>query len=99
MRMLDADALAEAMGVKRLMIQSWEPDSAWGVPIVDAEPVVRCKDCDMWNEEDFSGKKSLGNYRCACAEWSNTEDGRRVYTGPDEFCSRGERREEDNDER
>lgn len=54
--------------------------------------VVRCKDCDMWNEEDFSGRKSLGNYRCSCAEWSNMEDGRRVYTGPDEFCSRGERK-------
>ena len=45
MRMIDADALAEAIGVKRLMIQSWTPDSAWGVPIVDAEPVVWCKDC------------------------------------------------------
>ena len=61
------------------------------MPTVDAVPVCRCKDCDMWNEEDFSGRKSLGNYRCACAEWSNMEDGRRVYTGPDEFCSRGER--------
>ena len=49
MRMIDADALAEAMGVKRLMIQSWKADSAWGVPIVDAEPVVRCKDCKYWN--------------------------------------------------
>ena len=53
---------------------------------------VRCKDCDMWNEEDFSGRKSLGNYRCACAVWSNMEDGRRVYTGPDEFCSHGNRK-------
>jgi hypothetical protein len=61
-------------------------------PTVDAVPVCRCRDCDMWNEEDFSGRKSLGNYRCSCAEWSNLEDGRRVYTGPDEFCSRGERK-------
>ena len=64
----------------------------FAAPTVDAVPVVRCKECDMWNEEDFSGRKSLGNYRCACAEWSNLEDGRRVYTGPDEFCSRGERK-------
>lgn len=46
MRMIDADALAEAMGVNRLMIQSWKADSAWGVPIVDAEPVVHGK----WRE-------------------------------------------------
>lgn len=58
----------------------------------DAVPVCRCKDCDMWNKEDFSGRKSLGNYRCVCAVWSNFEDGRRVYTGSDEFCSRGERK-------
>jgi len=59
---------------------------------VDAVPVCRCENCDMWNEEDFSGRKSLGNYRCACSVWSNFEDGRRVYTGPDEFCSRGGRK-------
>lgn len=52
MRMIDADALAEAIGVKRLMIQSWTPDSAWGVPIVDAEPVVRCRDCKHWRGEN-----------------------------------------------
>ena len=60
MRMIDADALAEAMGVKRLMIQSWKADSAWGVPIVDAEPVRHgwwikndngtwsCERCHSW---------------------------------------------------
>lgn len=66
-------------------------------PTVDAVPVVRCWECDMWNEDDFSGRKSLGNYRCACDEWSDHENGRRVYTGPDEFCSRGERKGGDDD--
>lgn len=57
-------------------------------------PVIRCKDCDAWYEEESVGRKSLGNYRCLCQEWSNTEYGEFRYTGEDEFCSRAERREE-----
>lgn len=59
----------------------------------DVRPVVLCKDCDLWNEWDSSGRKSLGNYRCSCAEW--TTEITTYYTGPDEFCSRGVRRESD----
>lgn len=56
--------------------------------------LVRCKDCDSWDEEYSSGRKSLGNYRCICHEWSNEEDGHYRYTAEDDFCSRAERREE-----
>lgn len=95
-RAIDADALQEEFKKshdgKRLMLIDTAPTIAPAEGGVDAVPVCRCKNCDMWNEEDFSGRKSLGNYRCACAEWSNLEDGRRVYTGADEFCSRGERK-------
>lgn len=59
----------------------------------DMVEVVRCKDCDSWDTEHSSGRKSLGNYVCICQEWSDGEDARWVYTGEDEFCSRGERRE------
>jgi hypothetical protein len=45
--MIDADALAEAIGVKRLMTPEWKADSAWGVPIVDAEPVRHGRWMDM----------------------------------------------------
>ena len=54
--------------------------------------VVRCRDCDSWDTEHSSGRKSLGNYVCICQEWSDGEDARWVCTGEDEFCSRGERR-------
>lgn len=39
MRMIDAEALAKAMGVYTYMQTEWTPATAWGVPIVDAEPV------------------------------------------------------------
>lgn len=62
-------------------------------PPEDVRLVVLCKDCDLWNEWDSSGRESLGTYRCSCAEW--TADITTYYTGPDEFCSRGVRRESD----
>ena len=63
------------------------------IPTIEAVSVVRCKDCDNWSTEFSSGRKSLGNYRCICQEWSDAEDHCYVYTGENEYCSRGERRE------
>lgn len=60
-------------------------------PTVDAVPVVRCKDCELWNEWDSAGKESLGNYVCSCAHWS-VEDGAVLYTRPTDYCSYGERK-------
>ena len=57
-------------------------------------PVIRCKDCENWDTEYSSGRKSLGNYRCICHEWSDEEDGHYRYTAEDDFCSYAERREE-----
>lgn len=62
-------------------------------PPADVKPVVLCKDCDLWNEWDSSGRESLGTYRCSCAGWATEIT--TYYTGPDEFCSRGKRKEED----
>ena len=51
-RMVDADALAKAMGVYTYMKTEWTPTSAWGVPIVDAEPVRH----EHWEEhKDYPG--------------------------------------------
>lgn len=58
----------------------------------DVVQVVRCKDCDLWNEWDCAGHKETGNFVCSCAYFSN-EDGYIVYTGPDDYCSKGERKE------
>lgn len=54
--------------------------------------LVRCGDCESWDTEHSSGRRSLGNYVCICQEWSDAEDSRWVCTGEDEYCSRGERR-------
>lgn len=64
------------------------------VPNEEVEPVIHCKDCDYWNEWDHVGRETLGNFRCSCAYWSN-EDGPIYYTGGNDFCSYGERREEE----
>lgn len=50
--------------------------------------VTLCHNCELWNEWDHCGRKEYGNFVCSCAHWSN--DGYAVYTGPDDFCSKGE---------
>lgn len=57
-------------------------------------PVIRCENCDMWNTLDSAGRKSLGNYVCSCAFWTK-EDGPVAYTRPNDFCSYGVRRDND----
>lgn len=67
------------------------------IPAADVVPVVRCKDCDLWNEWDHAGRESLGNFRCSCAYWT-TEDGPTLfYTAPTDFCSYGERKDGDSE--
>ena len=51
-----------------------------------------CRECDLWNDWDSAGKKSLGTFVCSCAHWTG-EDGHTVYTKPDDFCSYGEPKE------
>lgn len=58
---------------------------------IEYAPIVRCKHCDCWCEDLKVGRHEFGNVTAPCSEWSN-EDGYIVYTSPDEFCSRGERR-------
>ena len=50
---------------------------------VDAVEVVRCKDCEQW------GGVAFGN---VCKRWSAPLAGMKNCTGPDDFCSYGERR-------
>lgn len=59
MRMIEADKLEKAMedaGVlsRDLLEPGPQFPSAWGVPIVDAEPVTRCKDCDRATISDLT---------------------------------------------
>ena len=56
---------------------------------VDAVRVIRCKDCDNWDEERKSGRATLGNETAPCYEWSDAENGHTRYTRPHDFCSYG----------
>ena len=60
------------------------------VPSADVVEVIRCKDCDFWNKDE----NILGGI---CDEWSDFEDSIISYTKPDDYCSRGERKEEENE--
>ena len=65
------------------------------IPVITIPDNVKvlCGKCGLWDRKNTSGRKSLKNYRCACLEWSNIEDGYYVYTSADEYCSRGEKNE------
>lgn len=82
-RMVDADALAKAMGVYTYMQTEWTHATAWGVPIVDAEPVVRCKDC-KYCSVDSHADGNVPNYVCIEMDCGVEADG---------FCSWGERKD------
>ena len=84
-RMIDADALIKAMGVHTYMQTEWTPATAWGVPIVDAETVVRCKDCCHCIHNEF-----FDTYHCWKFSWSTP-------TERDGFCLWGERRKDETD--
>lgn len=89
--------MADLIDRAALEIDAWErlSDAVCALekaPAVDAVEVVRCKDCECWNEENKGGRATLGTLVCACDNWSNQEDGYSRYTRPDDFCSCGERR-------
>lgn len=85
-RMFDADALMQAMGVHTYMKSEWTHATAWGVPIVDAEPVVRCKDC----------KYSVDYYHDGDCYCMNPIMGLLYFGGSwDFYCADGKRREDE----
>lgn len=77
--------------VKKLIWEEKRMDTVAALPAADVVEVVRCKDCDLWNEWDNEGHEQTGNYVCSCAYFSN-DDGYDVYTGPDDYCSHGGRK-------
>ena len=79
MRLVDADALMEKTN----------SDGAYGyvdakqiseAPTVDAVPVVRCRECKWWQEDDDVG-------------YCDNPDGLDNYAKPEDFCSYGKRKE------
>ena len=53
--------------------------------------VVRCKGCEYWNKDEDVLNDGI------CDEWSDFEDSIIRYTNPDDYCSLGERKEQDNE--
>lgn len=92
MRLIDADALMSELKVKRKYLDTSTVIGRGEYialnkaitmldeqPTVDAVPVVRCKDCRYWWEEERQCKGEMGFAR----HWE-----------ADDYCSNGERREE-----
>lgn len=94
MRLIDADALVSALNNGRLKEQTGRavPFNA-GVafaltmveyaPTIDAVPVVRCKDCKCWTE----WANGTGSCNRFALDW--------IGTDADDFCSMGERKDDD----
>lgn len=74
-------------------------DKINNAPTVDAVPVVRCKDCKYWNAFASSYYQKRGNFLGYCKlfyikfPWYQDK----FETGSDDFCSKGERKETDNE--
>ncbi len=84
MRMINADELIvmEYGGIKFVPVEFIN-----GAPTIDAVPVVRCKDCKfyrLWRSE-------------YCCQGFTADPYEYLYTGPDDFCSSGERRTDGSD--
>lgn len=87
MRLIDADALADNIAVllerNSDMMGEWLAnaieDEITEAPTIEAEPVVKCKDCIYFHDYG-DGVKNC---------WS---DGGGIFTKDDDFCSHAERK-------
>ena len=88
MRLVDADALwdelTEDLGDGDVLY-TIPPSYIDDAPTVDAVPVVRCKDCKYYKPDEFE---------CGC-----DFAGGLPYVKADDFCSRGQRRDQSADVR
>lgn len=81
MRLIDADALIDELGIsdEDIIFEGMLEDA----PTIDALPVVRCKDCKCWTE--------WSNGTGSCNRFAFNWFGR---TDADDFCSMAERKGE-----
>ena len=100
MRTIDADALLESAGLFEAkarargcgksilsLAKAWLFSEVEKAPTIDAIPVVRCKDCK------HSYKGSPHGLMCECPVGGQNTS----LLGGDDFCSCGERRNDDAD--
>ena len=69
-------------------------------PTIDAVPVVRCRECKYWGDEEGKLQRSDGAIFARCKVHNYLLDGRHTGWCPTEndFCSYGERKEGADDE-
>ena len=90
MRLIDADALGVGRCSKDVLPEAY--CAGWNglidliekAPTIDAVPVVRCRECKWWQEDDDVG-------------YCDNPDGLDNYAKPDDFCSYGEKEGADNE--
>ena len=84
-RLIDANALKEKAEPEEVtgegIVYVQDIDEA---PTVDAVEVVRCKDCKRWGGVVYGGR---------CKQWSAPLSGITHFTCADDFCSYGERKD------
>ena len=102
MRLIDADRLSEAIYDN---VPAPYEDASWAkenclaeieaAQTVDAVPVVRCRECKYWGDEDGKLQDSDGVLFARCKVHNYLIDGRHTGWCPTEndFCSYGERKE------
>lgn len=91
MRLIDADCLFQGWSMPRgsceLRIAARYCQAIKDAPTIDAVPVVRCKDCRHWRDDN----PRANGYHC-CYRMHNI-----FPMKESDFCSRGERRTDETD--
>ena len=100
MRLIDADALGVGRCSKDILPAAY--CAGWNglieliekAPTIDAVPVVRCRECKYWGDEDGKSQGEDGVLFARCNVHNYLIDGRHTGWCPTEndFCSYGERR-------
>ena len=92
-RLIDYYYLAEKIECPGEPLVYWYDIEA--APTVDAVPVVRCRECKYWGDEDGKLQDSDGVLFARCKIHNYLLDGRHTGWCPTEndFCSYGERKE------
>lgn len=90
MRLIDADALTETIGIRLYsgaVMEFVSVDDIAKQPTVDAVPVIRCKDCKFSKAYYHGSESNLGMFTYLCTQG--------LYgMNADDYCSRAERKEE-----
>lgn len=93
MRLIDADALKAVFFRNSITTKITFADglsimrTLEEAPAIDAVPVVRCGECKFWRKIESS---LIGEVMCCIAQGSMN-----VQKAADDFCSYGERRDDD----